>query len=140
MVSWLALLMTSRPSMYTRAIPLPLKEIRCRPETVGVKVPVQRADQTVGSPAGGVVTFTVGSTRVITGAPLKSGDAKYSALNPGPGPDAGASVAVSMTGGSAAPAVPCADVTSTPSPARAWMPSSGVTVPEGTTVAEPPPV
>ena len=83
--------------------------MRCRPETVGVKVPVQRADQTPDSPAGVVVTFTVGSTRVIAGAPLKSGDAKYSALSPWPVPDAGRQrVAVSISGGAAVPAVPCA--------------------------------
>src|SRR4051812_11755504 len=106
MVSWLALLMMSCSLIHTRAIPLPLNEIRCRPETVGVNVPVQRADQTVGNPAGVVVTFTVGSTLVIAGVPLRSGEVKYSAVKPGPVPEVGVSVLVSSTGGAAVPSVP----------------------------------
>src|SRR4051794_11549599 len=93
MFSWLALLKTSRLSMYRRAIPEPLNEKRCSPETVGVNVPVQRADHVPDRPGGSPVTCTVGSTRVITGVPLRSGEAKYSAVRPCPEPDAGISVA-----------------------------------------------
>src|SRR3954447_11955575 len=121
-------------------MPPPLNENRCRPETVGGNVPVQRADHVPDSPAGAGVTWTGGSTRVITGVPLRSSEAKYSPVRPGPVPDAGVSVDDSISGGSTVPAVPAAYVTFTPVPARARMPSSGVTVCDGTTVAEPPPV
>ena len=80
--------------MYSRARSVAVEREALGPEAVGVNVPVQRADQTPGRPAGGVLTSTVGSTRVITGAPLRSGDAKYSAVSPWPAPDAGVSVGV----------------------------------------------
>ena len=56
MFSALALLSTSSSLMYRRAIPAPLNEKRWSPETVGVKVPVQRADQMPESPGGVPVT------------------------------------------------------------------------------------
>src|SRR4051812_41888655 len=140
MFSALLALSTSLPAMYRREMPPPLNEKRCSPDTVGVNVPVQRADQVPDRPAGVPVTCTVGSTRVIAGVPLRSGEAKYSAVRPVPPPEAGVSVAVSTSGGSFVPAVPAAYVTETLAPARARMPSSGVTVLDGTTVAEPPPV
>ena len=71
-------------------------------------MPVQRADQMPESPGGVPVTWTVGSMRVIAGGPLRSGDAKYSAVSPGPEPVAGVSVADAISGGSTVPAVPAA--------------------------------
>src|SRR3954453_20826004 len=100
MVSWLLVLNTSLSSMYSRAVPLPLSEKRCRPDTVGVKVPVQRADHVPDSPAGLPVTWTVGSMRVIAGEPLRSDDVKYSAFRPAPVPEAGVSVEDGASGGS----------------------------------------
>jgi len=74
MTSWLLLLSTSLSLRYRRTVPLPLNEKRCRPLTVGVNVPFQRADQVPDRPGGLPVTWTVGSMRVMAGVPLKSDD------------------------------------------------------------------
>jgi hypothetical protein len=96
-------------------------------------VPVQRADHSGPTPAGAAARSTVGSVRVTAGAPEKSPSFQYDAANPGPSPG---TIVVSGT----SPSEPCAAVTSTPDPARARMPASGVMVAPGAgvTADEPP--
>src|SRR4051812_16607185 len=112
------------------------REKRWRPDSVGVSVPVQRADHSGPTPAGcaPMPTSTVGSTRVSAGAPSRSPLLQYSPSSPGPVPDAGASTLLGTSAGSgASPSEPCAPVTDAPAvAARARIPASGVTAAAGT--------
>src|SRR4051812_39324051 len=70
-------LTTSLWLTYTRTMPAPLNEKRCRRDPGGGTVPSRRADQPRERPGGVVVPCGGGSRGVIPGAPLKWGEAKY---------------------------------------------------------------
>ena len=59
------------PLIFRVAVPAGRREKRCRPVWVGVRVPDQVADQTVGSEStGALVKSMVLSVRVATGLPV----------------------------------------------------------------------
>src|SRR5437868_11205029 len=113
--------------MVSVARPASLIVKRYRPDSVGVTVPVQRADHAGPIPAGGLVRSTVGSTRVTGAGPLGSMVFQYCPRSPGPVPLLGVSTDAGTIGAATSPLEPSTAVTLTPAcAARAGIPCGGV--------------
>ena len=125
---------TSLPSISRRVIPAARTVKRCGPSTAGVTVPVQRADHTGAvSPSGAVGMSTVRSTTVRAGSPSGAPASQYCPSRPVSSPPGGVRTSAGTVGRGASPNDPWANATRTPTPARAVMPSRGVTRRSGNT-------